>query len=175
MKTKTIHLTLALLASAAATAREPEGDETRRPPPIPPLFAFFDADHDGTLSAAEIKSASEALGKLDQDGDGEISRKEMRPPRPDGGNGPQGPPPLGKLPPPPLIAALDADKDGTISAEELEGAPESLKTLDENADGELSPEELHPHGPPPPPHEGGESHPQGPPPQGDDGEPMEVE
>ena len=52
---------------------------------------------------------------------------------------------------PPLIKALDADADGTISAAELAGAPESLKTLDKNGDGELSPDELRPQGPPPRP------------------------
>jgi Ca2+-binding EF-hand superfamily protein len=52
-----------------------------------------------------------------------------------------------------LIAALDADKNGTISASELESAPESLKQLDKNADGELSPEEIRPQGPPPAAHE----------------------
>jgi Ca2+-binding EF-hand superfamily protein len=50
-----------------------------------------------------------------------------------------------------LIKALDADADGTISASELAGAPDSLKTLDKNSDGELSPEELHPQGPSPRP------------------------
>lgn len=169
MKTKTIHLALALVTGAVASA-QPEGQRDRRPPPVPPLFAFFDADRDGTLSAEEIRNASDALGELDRDGDGEITREEMRPPIPDGA----GPPPV-KNPPPPLIAALDADKDGTISAEELEGAPESLEQLDKNGDGELSPEEIHPHGPPPPPRDTGRDgsrRSQGPPPQ--DGE-MEVE
>jgi len=175
MKTKTIHLTLALLAGAAATAQEPEGHKGHRPPPVPPLFAIFDEDRDGVLSEQEIGSAADALGKLDRDGDGKITREEMRPPKPDGGDAPdasvpKGPPP-GMRPPPPVIAALDADGDGTISAEELKAAPESLKELDENGDGELSPEELHPHGPPPP-HESG---PQGPPPADGDQEPMEVE
>jgi hypothetical protein len=160
MKTKTIHLSLALLTCAIATAQQPDGRKDRRPPPIPPLLALFDTDRDGTLSAEEIQDAAEALGKLDRNKDGEITREEMRPPTP-----PEGKPPHGHRPPPPIIAALDADKDGTISAEELEGAPESLKQLDKNEDGELTPEEIHPHGPPPPPpHEGGEGRPQGPPP-----------
>jgi len=43
---------------------------------------------------------------------------------------------------------LDIDKDGVISASEIEGAVAALKTLDKNEDGDLTMEELHP-GPPP--------------------------
>lgn len=154
MKTRSFHLALALLTCAAASAQGPGGQQDRRPPPIPPMLALFDTDHDGVLSADEIQTAADALGQLDQNGDGQITRDEMRPPRPEGDDQPPaldepGKPPQGKRPPPPLIAALDADKDGTISAEELEAAPESLKELDKNGDGELSPEEFL-HGPPPP-------------------------
>ena len=44
----------------------------------------------------------------------------------------------------PLVAALDADKDGEISAGEIQRAPEALKALDRNEDGKLSGEELGP-------------------------------
>lgn len=47
-------------------------------------------------------------------------------------------------PPPPIIAALDLDGDGIISADEIDKAPESLKKLDKNSDGQLTPDELHP-------------------------------
>ncbi len=76
------------------------------------------------------------------------------------GPGPEGPPgeggPHGHHEPPPIIAALDADGDGVISASEIEGAIAALKTLDKNNDGELTKEELHPrgHGGPPGPGEG---------------------
>lgn len=166
MKSASIPLLLAILTSGAAAAQEPQGQ--RPPPPVPPLLALFDANRDGVLSAEEILNAVDALGKLDQDGDGQITRDEMRPPRPDGESEvPEGPPPGRRPPPPPpVIAALDADKDGTLSAKELASAPESLKQLDHDSDGELSPEELHPHGPPPPRGEGhgGGRRPQGPPP-----------
>jgi hypothetical protein len=49
-----------------------------------------------------------------------------------------------------VIAALDADKNRTISADELDNAPDALKQLDKDADGELSPDEIRPIGPPPP-------------------------
>ena len=49
--------------------------------------------------------------------------------------------------PPPIIAALDPDADGIISASEIAGAIVALKTLDKNEDGELTMEELHPQRP----------------------------
>ena len=160
-------LLIALLASAAASAREPK--QPRKPLPVPPIIALFDADHDGVISTDEIETASDALAQLDRNSDGEITVDEVGPPprdrKPEDGE-PKGPPP-GKFPPPPVIAALDTDKDGTISAEELEAAPESLKELDINEDGELSPQELHPKGPPP--HDGGQGgKPRRPAPEGED-------
>lgn len=139
MKTTTIPLGLALL-SGIAVAREPQEPEGHRPPPpVPPILAIFDADRDGTISADEIDAASDALEKLDGNQDGQITREELRPPN-------------GHRPPqPPVIAALDTDRDGTLCGDELEGAPDSLLGLDMNGDGELSPQEIHPHGPPPPP------------------------
>ena len=43
-----------------------------------------------------------------------------------------------KGPEPPIFTALDADRDGTISARELARATISLKTLDKNGDGKLT-------------------------------------
>ncbi len=165
MKTTRIHLILALVASVTASAqqRPPQGD--RRPPPGPPpgqlpvpaLFMALDADHDGFLSTEEVQAAADVIAKLDKNRDKKISLDEFRMPPPDGKKPrkdpkePNGPPP-GKPPLPPVIAALDTDHDGTISAAELAAAPDSLKALDKDGDGALSPEELRPPGPPP--HEG---------------------
>jgi hypothetical protein len=51
------------------------------------LLHLFDTNRDGVIDAQEIANAGTALKKLDKDGDGEITRKELRPPRPprDGG------------------------------------------------------------------------------------------
>lgn len=167
MKTYRIQWILALIASASAYAEKPDNRRDRRPPPVPPLFAVLDANHDGMISDDEIKGASDALAKLDKNSDGQITPEELRmppPPQPKDGDKPKDPPQGGKRPVPPVIAALDEDHDGTVSAKELEGAAESLKALDKDGDGELSPEELHPQGPPPP-DGGGGRRPNGPPPQ----------
>ncbi|WP_414660663.1 EF-hand domain-containing protein [Horticoccus sp. 23ND18S-11] len=44
--------------------------------------------------------------------------------------------------PGPIVAVLDTDRDGTLSATEIAAAPVILAALDANADGLLSPDEL---------------------------------
>ena len=44
----------------------------------------------------------------------------------------------------PMMIALDADKDGSISSDELENASKALATLDKDGNGVLSPEEIRP-------------------------------
>ncbi len=46
----------------------------------------------------------------------------------------------------PIMAALDADGNGEISAAEIDGAVAALKKLDKNSDGKLTAEELMPEG-----------------------------
>lgn len=75
--------------------------------------------------------------------------------QPPEGGPPDGPPPgrergpRGEGPPHgppghPVMAALDADKDGTLSADEIAGAADALKSLDTNGDGKLTKDELRP-------------------------------
>lgn len=47
----------------------------------------------------------------------------------------------------PVMAALDADGDGVISAEEINNAPAALRKLDKNGDGKLTEDELRPNFP----------------------------
>ena len=60
--------------------------------------------------------------------------------------------PLGApaAPLPPLVRALDGDRDGSISAEEVAASAEALKGLDANKDGKLTEDELRPERPPGP-------------------------
>ncbi len=52
--------------------------------------------------------------------------------------------------PQPLLQALDADHNGTISADEIGRSAEALATLDKNNDGQLGPREYGPRPPQPP-------------------------
>lgn len=61
-----------------------------------------------------------------------------------GAGGPQGGPGGGRRPVPPIIAALDANSDGIISADEINNAPAALKKLDKNGDGQLTEDEYRP-------------------------------
>lgn len=76
------------------------------------------------------------------------------PPGGGGPGGPGGPPKRGGRPPvPAIVAALDANHDGVIDANEIANAPAALKSLDKNGDGKLTPDEFmgprpqHPGGP----------------------------
>ena len=123
-----------------------------------PIIAALDTNKDGTIDASEIEKAPKSLLKLDKNGDGKLTEDEYRPKPPGGGpgggkggpGGGQGGPggaqggPGGQHPVPPIIAALDTNKDGVIDADEISKAAESLKTLDKNGDGELTADELHP-------------------------------
>ena len=57
-----------------------------------------------------------------------------RPPRGPGGPGHR----------PPLLAALDANKDGKLDSTEIANASSVLATMDQNGDGEVTVDELRP-------------------------------
>jgi EF hand len=159
----------------------------RHGPPMMPLIMALDANHDGVISADEIANAAVALKTLDKNGDGQLTKDEYmpHPPRrpggpqdgaqegpkdgPPPGDGPKGPDGEGphKRPVPPIVAALDTNGDGVISADEIAAAPTSLLKLDKNGDGKLTFDELRP--PRPPQGDGGPDGPgegQRPPPPG---------
>lgn len=76
----------------------------------------------------------------------ENGTRPLSPPGFQGGpGGPRGPGGPGGPPPPhPLMEALDADGDGTISAAEISAASEALERLDADGDGQLTGDELRP-------------------------------
>jgi EF hand len=123
------------------------------PPRIPvspyfklmPVLGALDTDQDNIISAAEIEDAPEALRRLDLDHDGKLSAEEC------------GFKPEASFDPEtlrwtrlafmrfhPVLAALDANHDGVISAKEIRHAADSLRSLDANRDGVLTETELLP-------------------------------
>jgi hypothetical protein len=75
MKTITLlaALTLSTLALNAQDAQKPERRGGN------PIIAALDANHDGEIDASEISNAPAALRKLDKNGDGKLTRQELRP------------------------------------------------------------------------------------------------
>ena len=123
-----------------------------------PVLHALDTDHDGIISAEEISRSAAVLKALDKNHDGSLSPEEC---------GFRGlPPAIGPLTSGnaaaahrrlfllrtrsafmrfhPVLAALDADHDGQISASEIANAPAALWTLDKNGDGQISEEEYLP-------------------------------
>ncbi len=117
----------------------------------------FDKNGDGKLSKAELPERMQGmLTRGDKDGDGFLTTAEiqaMTPPRRQdgedhgthgggpGGGGPRG---GGMMRMDPILAAIDADKNGTISAAELRNSTIALRALDKDNDGQLSGEEIRP-------------------------------
>lgn len=143
------------LAATIVLAQPPEGGQ--RPEGrgrfIPLIVETLDTDKDGALSADELTKSAETLKTLDKDSDGKVSAEELRRPRPEGSGDAGGRPPGGGAPGgpggrgrfvSPIVAAIDGDKDGALSAEEIAKAPEGLKTLDKDNDGKVSAEEMRP-------------------------------
>lgn len=116
-----------MVKTLMAFDRNGDGQLTRDelPDRMAGLFDRADADHNGILTADEIRKAAQASTAP---ASGE--RREGR----------EGPPSFMRLDP--ILAAIDTNHDGEITAEELAAAPKSLKKLDTNGDGQLSGDEV---------------------------------
>ncbi len=122
------------------------------------LWTALDADHDGTLSAAELAAAPKALRTLDKNQDGNLTMDELRPAgrggegRGDGGGrgeggerreGGEGAPVDNTEETVKTLMAFDANGDGKLQKSEL---PERMQGIfergDTNHDGVLTVEEI---------------------------------
>ena len=88
------------------------------------LFDRADGDKNGVLTADEIRKSAQATaapgGRGGRGEGGDFMRMD------------------------PILAALDADSDGEISAGEIAAAATTLKKLDKNGDGQLTEDEVRP-------------------------------
>lgn len=146
---KTSHRLLALLApltlAGALVAQPPHGGGGPRGGN--PVVRALDADKNHEISAAEIAGAAAAIRTLDANKDGTVSADELRPARPADAPERPAPPadaPARTRPVDPVMLALDANVDGSLSAAEITNAPASLAALDANKDGKLTVEEFRP-------------------------------
>lgn len=96
------------------------------------------------LLIASLTLGVSALNLLAEDGGGPQQPPNIRPPRQGGQQGGDQGGERPHRPAPPLLAALDANHDGVIDAQEIANAPAALKTLDKNKDGQLTMDELRP-------------------------------
>jgi Ca2+-binding EF-hand superfamily protein len=97
------------------------------------IFDRGDTNHDGILTKDEITKLAEANRQQQGGGEGRGGDGRGR------GRGPGGPGGFDLA-----FNALDANHDGEISADEIAGAPVSLKTLDKNGDGQITSDEVTP-------------------------------
>lgn len=128
----------------------------------------FDANGDGKLAKSELPERMQGMmDKADENKDGFLSQDELRKfaaaqaaPPPSAGprregregmreGGPEGGPRPGFremnfIRIDPLLAAIDSDKDGVLSAAEIKAAPAALRKLDKDGDGQLTRQEFMP-------------------------------
>ncbi len=113
------------------------------------LISTYDADGDGSLSASEMGMTADELAAYDGDGDGLLSSTELA----DGLKADKDAMMADSAPPPPppgetdadladtILADLDSDGDGALSADEV-GSDTVLSSFDSDGDGTVTAEEL---------------------------------
>ena len=157
---------------ARGPGRRPDGapgaGERPGPEQLAAMFDRMDTNKDGKLTKEEIPEGQRAMVErmLEATGADSIGKDQfLRFMAQRGGRGgdarpgaarpderrPGQPGPGGFPGRPPVIATLDADSDGELSASEIEAASKALLKLDRNSDGKLTREELFPGAPDGPP------------------------
>ena len=153
------NLTALAADTARASAQPPDEQNNERPLGASqgpgrsrnPLIQALDADGDGVISSVEMENAAAALWRLDKNGDGRVSREELRPqedgrddrrgPRDDRDSGWRGGRNQGS------IGQRDTPERGPVR-DDRSGAPRQpwpiahAKELDTNGDGIVSREEM---------------------------------
>lgn len=128
-------LSLLLPASLLFAGPGPDADGERGP--RHGKMQKLDADGSGTLSADEVEGTrlAEHFAEIDTDGDGELTKEELKAGH-KGRKGKRGKGKRGKK--------LDKDGNGSLSAAEVEGTrlAEAFSEIDADGDGELSKEEM---------------------------------
>ena len=114
------------------------------------MLKEFDKNGDGQLDENERPSREQAQeffrrqqGGSTPGGPGQgrpAAGRQGRPGGGEGGFGGRG----GFRPPNPVMEAIDKNKDGTLSAEEMKNASKALAALDKNKDGKIDKEEMRP-------------------------------
>ncbi|HVW11774.1 MAG TPA: hypothetical protein VHC90_24495 [Bryobacteraceae bacterium] len=99
-----------------------------------PVIKALDIDGDYTISSRELILAPASLRSLDRNQDGKLDGREC------GSAGE----PTAFVRRNPVLAVVDADGNGELSASEIQNAAEALRTLDRNGDGQLTPDEYLP-------------------------------
>ena len=79
MKRTLLMLAAAVCVSAIGLNAQDKPADGQQRRPGNPIIAALDANGDGTIDATEISNAPAALRKLDKNGDGKLTREELRP------------------------------------------------------------------------------------------------
>ncbi len=113
----------------------------------------FDANGDGKLSRSELPERLQGVfDRGDENHDGFLTPEEIRKMAAAQAPPPESPRPGGRggemnfIRMDPILAAIDTNGDGVISAEELRNAPDSIRKLDKDGDGKVTREEAAPAG-----------------------------
>ncbi len=127
---------LALVFIAQGIAQGPRPGSRR------PSFSSIDKNSDGKIVRDEWQGPPDLFDRIDTNGDGSISQDEFNsaaPPQgPHRGGPPFGGPPFGGQ----LIGALDTDQDSNLSQTEFSQVAQFFDTLDGDKNGALTAQEL---------------------------------